>query len=310
MIKKAPQDYRFYKYIKNGNMDVILIFDKKIIKSAFCITFQIGSLDEPDDVNGIAHLLEHLLISGENNKFYELMEKEDGTYNASTSDTHTNFYFEIDTILFERAIKLISPILKKRKFSANEIKKEIKLINDEYLMNIGNDLYRIFHVIKESIINNKKMASFNIGNISTLSKKNIVKLVGEFHEKYFSCKSVLVIHSNIPLEQQEHLIKKYFTIDFQLLIKKNKLCHNNIIHHQNNKINCIHIKTLEKHNLLIMQWFLPNRHLYYDCKPLQILSYILKSCVDNSINYIMLKHKYIEEINTNQHDIDDITIYS
>ena len=66
-VIKSPNDRRSFKHIKLSNdLEVLLISDQLTQKSAASLSVNIGSKNY-DDVEGIAHFLEHMLFMGSEN---------------------------------------------------------------------------------------------------------------------------------------------------------------------------------------------------------------------------------------------------
>ncbi|CAF4339708.1 unnamed protein product, partial [Adineta steineri] len=109
-IKKGDSDSWNYRGLELSNeMLVVLISHPNIDKAAAALDVSIGSLADPRDVPGIAHLLEHMLFMGSlkypgENEYSKLIEENGGHSNASTSGDHTNYYFDINPSLLPEAL--------------------------------------------------------------------------------------------------------------------------------------------------------------------------------------------------------------
>ena len=64
-IIKSKNDKLEYKYVKLENkMNVVLIRDEKTEKSSIAMNVAVGSMQNPKELQGLAHLLEHMLFLG------------------------------------------------------------------------------------------------------------------------------------------------------------------------------------------------------------------------------------------------------
>jgi insulysin len=64
-IQIAANDKRLYRFITLPNkLQATLIHDPDTEKSAACVDVRVGSMCDPENVNGLAHFLEHLLFMG------------------------------------------------------------------------------------------------------------------------------------------------------------------------------------------------------------------------------------------------------
>ena len=65
VIRKNSLDKQDYRYIKLANgIKCMLVKDESTMKSAAFCYIQSGSLNDPPEVNGIAHFCEHMLFLG------------------------------------------------------------------------------------------------------------------------------------------------------------------------------------------------------------------------------------------------------
>lgn len=64
-IRKSKLDDRLFRYIRLDNqMRCLLISDADSRTSAATLNVNVGSLSDPEGVNGLAHFLEHMLFLG------------------------------------------------------------------------------------------------------------------------------------------------------------------------------------------------------------------------------------------------------
>ena len=67
-INKSPSDKREYNIftLKNG-IEVITVSDSNLVTSAATLSVGVGAFQDPEDAQGIAHFLEHMLFMGSKN---------------------------------------------------------------------------------------------------------------------------------------------------------------------------------------------------------------------------------------------------
>ena len=100
-ILKSDSDRRDYKYIELDNkLKVILVKDKLSMSCGALLNINVGSVQ--DTLPGMAHFLEHMVFMGsekypDQNNFMESVFKSGGITKAMTGDTHTTYYFTIET---------------------------------------------------------------------------------------------------------------------------------------------------------------------------------------------------------------------
>lgn len=217
-VIKSPNDRRSFKHIKLSNdLEVLLISDQLTQKSAASLSVNIGSKND-DDVEGIAHFLEHMLFMGStkypNENQYDVTVKENnGMSNAFTADDHTNFYFScvpegLFTVLDIFAQFFISPLLKEEAVS-----RELQAVDSEYQNSLTNDSWRFDAAKKQFMRSSHPNSKFNIGCVETLDIPNIRDKVMSFYNNYYSSHLMkLVVVGKEQLDELEKNVIEMFTL--------------------------------------------------------------------------------------------------
>ena len=102
------------------------------------IWVDVGSRDEDDLTNGIAHFAEHMFFKGTRSRgAYQISKELDmlgGMSNAFTSTEHTCFYITVLDSQLEKAVDLLADIFLNSVFSQEEIDRERQVILQEIAM--------------------------------------------------------------------------------------------------------------------------------------------------------------------------------
>lgn len=95
----------------------------------------VGTRHEPEEINGISHLLEHMAFKGTETRsaqrIAEEIETVGGHLNAYTSREHTAYYAKVLKEDSELAVDLIADILQHSTFDAEELKREQSVVVQE-----------------------------------------------------------------------------------------------------------------------------------------------------------------------------------
>ncbi|KHJ44315.1 peptidase, M16 family [Trichuris suis] len=100
-IIKSPEDKRLYRGLELSNgMKVMLVSDPTTEKAAASLDLNIGHLNDPRELPGLAHFCEHMLFMGTEkypteNEYQNFLTTHGGNSNAFTSTDHTNYHFEV-----------------------------------------------------------------------------------------------------------------------------------------------------------------------------------------------------------------------
>lgn len=130
-IRKSDKDTRQYQAIRLDNdMVVLLVSDPQAVKSLSALVVPVGSLEDPEAHQGLAHYLEHMCLMGSKkypqaDSLAEYLKRHGGSHNASTAPYRTAFYLEVENDALPGAVDrladaIAAPLLDKSMPNANE----------------------------------------------------------------------------------------------------------------------------------------------------------------------------------------------
>lgn len=154
-IIKSQQDPKNYRglILPNG-IKVTLISDPTSSKSAACLAFEVGKMNDPDDIPGLAHLCEHAMFLGSekfpaDNEFRLFISENGGFTNAQTFADVTKYFFDVVPEKFEGAIERFSQMFLAPRFEREAIEREIVAVDNEHQINLASDSWRVRMVNKK-----------------------------------------------------------------------------------------------------------------------------------------------------------------
>lgn len=225
----APMPYSFIENVKlsddltakcyklaNGQKVIIVPKDGTTVVKTYVNT---GSLNEPDNIRGISHYIEHNLFNGSealgDKVFFDEVNKMGAKTNASTSFSVTDYYISsnlLDDNDLETKIKLHAGMIQSPKFLLDKLEKEKKIVNSEINMCLSDDenvgytetLKNLFNVKSSSI----DLVAGSTDNITALTRDDVVNY---FNNNYYPANMTTVITGEIEPEETMALISKYFT---------------------------------------------------------------------------------------------------
>jgi len=201
--------------LENG-LDILLISDPDVHRSAAALSVGVGHLHDPEEKQGLAHYLEHMLFLGtkkypEVGSFKKFLDEHSGGSNAYTGGAITNYFFQVSHEGFDEALDRFSDFFKAPLFNKTYSEREVKAVNNEHQKNKLNDGWRGSFVNKQISEPGHPLTKFGTGNQDTLSGDNRPALL-DFYEKYYSASNMkLVLISNIPMQNLFGIAKKYFS---------------------------------------------------------------------------------------------------
>lgn len=205
---------RIYK-LANGQR--IVIAPKKgpaIIKT----TYNVGSMNEPDNIRGMSHFIEHNLFNGSKNlapKEYDQKVSElGGDTNASTSFANTDYYLQLQLLndnSLEEAIKLNAEQTQFPIFPNEQIIKEKEPVKSEIDMCSDNsDTVAVCKVLKNLFNVQSTSEDFVIGTKANINSFTRDMVLDYFNTWYTPDNAVTVITGDVDPDETINLVSKHF----------------------------------------------------------------------------------------------------
>lgn len=223
-ILKSQQDSKSYRglILENG-IKVLLVSDPTSVKSAACMCIEVGSLANPTDLPGLAHLLEHCLFLGSEkypneNEFRSFISGNGGFTNAQTFADVTKYFFDIVPEALSQALDKFSQMFIAPLFNEKSIVREVSAVNSEHETNLASDAWRIRMVNKTIANPNHPYSKFSTGSVKTLidtPKRHGINLRDEliiFHQAWYQSGNLmnLAVVGKNSLDELEEMVKTYF----------------------------------------------------------------------------------------------------
>ena len=202
--------------LSNGQRVVIIPKEGKTVVKTYVNT---GSMNEPDNLRGISHYIEHNLFNGsdglEAGEFFKKVDEMGANTNASTGFAETNYFISSNLLEkedLEQKIKLHASMLETPKFAENMLEKEKEIVNSEINMitgdpvNVGLNkaLKNLYKVQTKSV----DMIGGTTSNITNLTREDVVNY---FNNNYYPANMTTVVTGEVEPEKTMSLISKYFT---------------------------------------------------------------------------------------------------
>lgn len=214
---ELPFDTKAYMYkLANGQRVIIVPNEGETVVKTYVNT---GSMNEPDNIRGISHYIEHNLFNGseglEAGEFFKTTDKMGAETNASTGLAETNYYissFLLNDGDLEKKIKIHASMLETPRFAADMLEKEKGIVNSEINMITSNPDNIAFNRTFKNLFNIKTNSSDVIAgrtdNITNLTREDVVDY---FNRNYYPANMVTVISGDVKPDDAMQLVSKYFT---------------------------------------------------------------------------------------------------
>lgn len=205
------------KLYKLANGQRVAIMPKKgptVLKSYF----NVGSMNEPDDIRGVSHFDEHMAFNGTENlasgDFFKITNSMGAMTNASTGFAQTDYYISsqlLDDSDLEESIRIQSDMLQNPKYAPEMIEKEKGPVTSEISMvadspenvALNNCIKNLFRIESTS----PDLVAGRISNIQNMTRE---KAYGYYNTWYTPDNCVTVVTGEVDPQKTIDLIAKYF----------------------------------------------------------------------------------------------------
>jgi predicted Zn-dependent peptidase len=159
------------------------------------IWVKVGSRNEPPELNGISHFLEHMFFKGTKKRNAKDIAFEidslGGELNAFTSRETTTFYVKVLDEYLEKGLELLSDIFLNSTFPDEDIEKEKKIIKEEVKMVEDTPDDYIHDLSNQTIWGNSGLGQPVLGRretIKSFTKDNLLSHI----KKYYGTKDIVI----------------------------------------------------------------------------------------------------------------------
>lgn len=160
------------------------------------VSVGIGSINEPTDLAGVSHYIEHLLFEGTKKRpaaFTISVEIESvgGEINAETSTEFTSYFIKIPKKHFALAVDVLSDIVINPLFKKEDVERERKIILDEINLIYDNPRFYQILLFNRALFPDHPLSNLPIGTsdtVSAMSRDDICK----FFEKHYVSGNITV----------------------------------------------------------------------------------------------------------------------
>lgn len=219
--KGAKEDEREYEVVQLQNgMRVLLASDSNADKAACAVDVKCGSLCDGWEVPGLAHLLEHMLFFSSNkypeeDAYRQFVTQHGGSTNAFTASLDTCFFFDIKPTgsAFEQSLDRFASFLTHPTFASHGVEREMHAVNNEAERNVSSEMWRQIQVVKQFIQPDHPLHRFAVGNLQTLSTKEInvhQRLIDLHQSEYGAERMTAVLYGQHTLQTLRELAETNF----------------------------------------------------------------------------------------------------
>ncbi|KEF31725.1 Protease III precursor [Marinobacter nitratireducens] len=171
---QSPNDDNNYRVIALDNgLRAVLVSSPGSDKAAVSMNVAVGSGDDPEDREGLAHFLEHMLFLGTEKypapgEYQQFIKSHGGSHNAFTAFQDTNYFFDIQAPFLEPALDRFAQQFAAPLFTPELVDRERNAVHSEFSAKQKEDGRRFYSVKKAASNPEHAFSHFAVGNLTTL----------------------------------------------------------------------------------------------------------------------------------------------
>jgi insulysin len=201
--------------VLDNGLEALLISDPSLQKSAAALDVAVGSMEDPESRQGLAHFLEHMLFLGterfpDPQEYKRLLAQYQGSGNAYTTSDHTNYQFEVNHEGFEPVLERFAQFFVSPLFTEELTERELNAVFSEHQKNLQNDDRRSMMVEWMLHRPGHPRCKFPTGDESTLGGVSRQELLDFYRPQYSADVMKLCVLSTKDLDSLEQLVRSQF----------------------------------------------------------------------------------------------------
>ena len=202
------------QYELDNGMKILLLPSKSAPVVACNVWVGVGSADETPEEAGLAHVHEHMLFKGTEQRGVGQIAREveaaGGHINAFTSFDQTCYYVVMSSRFFDTGLDILSDAIRRSSFEADELERELEVIQEE--IKRGEDdpsrmaSLKLFstafkeHPYRLPVIGTRE-------SVDSFKRENVVNF---FHKHYVPDNMTVVLAGDFELEEAKQKVEQYF----------------------------------------------------------------------------------------------------
>ena len=191
------------------------------------IWVDVGSAVESDEINGMAHFLEHMVFKGSDRlslgEFEQAIESHGGNTNAATSQDYTHFYINVAPKDFAKLAPLQLDIVLKASIPDEEFQRERHVVLEEIRRSEDNPDRRIYRHISEMAYEQLPYRRAVLGPVDVIENVTSEQM-RSFHREWYAPQNMTIaVVGNLPVSEMIGVIADYFEGDAAIAKKPQPL---------------------------------------------------------------------------------------
>ncbi|KAF2841383.1 a-pheromone processing metallopeptidase Ste23 [Patellaria atrata CBS 101060] len=304
-LERPALDDRSYRVIKLPNeLEALLIHDPDTDMASASMDVNVGAFSDSDDMPGLAHAVEHVSFMGtekypKENDYMEYLSRYNGSSNAYTSSTSTNYHFEVAATSsnsksasqsngaaksgspFYGALDRFAQFFVAPLFLADSVDRELRAVDSEHKKNLQSDVWREAQLDKSLANPKHPYCHFNTGSFKTLHDDPLSRGVNirnefmKFWETHYSANRMkLVLLGRESLDEMESWVVEFFA-DIRNTDRAQYRWDDVPIYSEKELKKVLYVKPVKESRKLRLSFTYPDEEDLYESHPSRYFSHLI-----------------------------------
>ena len=208
-----PPDTVLRSMLANG-LRVLVRQDRSAPVVAIVTYVGAGYFDEPDDVVGIAHVLEHMYFKGTRRRGVGEIARETkangGYLNAGTIYDHTHYYTVLPSQGLEAGLAIQADAYANSVIDAGELRRELEVIIEETKRKADSATALATETLFAVLHDRHRIRRWRMGRETGLRALTVEQLRGFYRNYYRPSNTVLTVVGDVDVDHALALVKRYY----------------------------------------------------------------------------------------------------
>lgn len=287
-------------------------------RAAVCVSVGVGSFYDPEECQGLAHFLEHMLFMGskkypDENAFDAFISRTGGESNAFTEGEQTTFHFTSKVTALAEALDIFAQFFVEPLMLEDAVDRELNAIESEFQLSKSSEACRVQEVACRTTRKGHPLSLFGWGNLRSLREDpqkngvNPLRMLRELYDRHYVAPNLkLAICAPLPLAEIEKLVVEHCSciragpkdfeplnlskhgFPFQAPTPEMKAANAEVsmetLQEERISLQCVHyIVPIRDMHHLRMTWQIPSQLSAYKSRPQEFLSHLIGHESEGSI---------------------------
>lgn len=176
---------------------------------------KVGSADEPPEVSGVSHFLEHMVFKGAAGRgvgeIDQAVEGVGGYMNAATSHDYTHFYITVPGSEISSAVDALSDMALRATLDSDELNKEREVVLEEFNRKQDDPQGLLWEQVYERSFRSGPYKQPVLGTPETLRGLDREKMLDFYRRHYAPGNMTLVVAGGFDVDTVQALADKAFS---------------------------------------------------------------------------------------------------